>query len=175
MAKAPRFDAAWNRKCRWKAAWRRWRWVPGLAILAGLAVWARQAGWGDGEWQEMAQQFPVCGTATRGAGCVIDGDTIAIGERRIRLSGYDAPELDGECENERLKAVEAQFALSHWLSAGPFELDGGADRPRDKYGRELAEARRGNVRLSDHMIGLGLATENGWMLADDWASVEWCA
>lgn len=122
----------------------------------------------------MTRQFPACGTGGRGSGCVIDGDTLAIGQRRIRLTGYDAPEMDGECENERAKAREAQFELSRWLSAGPFELEGGADRPRDRYGRELAGARRGDVRLSDHMISKGLASENEWMFADDWGREEWC-
>ncbi|QPC98930.1 thermonuclease family protein [Qipengyuania soli] len=91
--------------------------------------------------------------------------------RRIRLTGFDAPEMDGACAAERTRAQEAKRALHAWLAGGPFEWNGGADPPRDKYGRELRAARRGKDELADHMIGLGLAEGGGWTTQ----RIDWCA
>ena len=115
-------------------------------------------------------RFGLCGDGTSHAACVIDGDTLAIGPRRIRLTGYDAPELDGACEAERAKAREARTALHTWLANGRFTWTGGANPPRDQYGRELREARRGDEALADAMVEAGLAE------GDEWGAEarEWC-
>ena len=105
---------------------------------------------------------------------MIDGDTIAIGKRRIRLTGYDAPELDGACEAERTKALEAQAELSRWLSSAPFEMEAGDERPYDQYGRELREARRGGQLLAEHMHALNLAEQDLWGFDDGWGRIDWC-
>ncbi len=101
-----------------------------------------------------------------GAACVIDGDTLAIGPRRIRLTGYDAPEIDGLCEAERRLAQVAREELAAWLNLGAFELDGGAEPPRDDYHRELRAARRGGEELAETMIERELARrsrlDRGW-------------
>lgn len=158
-----RFDAAWQRRRRIRHWWERWRWVPLFALIVA-AVWAmREAGWAESEWHEVEARFPICGSAGRTATCVIDGDTLAIGSRRVRLTGYDAPELDGACEVERVRAREARAELSRWLSAGPFELEHAAgEAPVDQYDRELREARRGEHGLAEHMIALGLGRDDGW-------------
>ncbi|MDE1467326.1 thermonuclease family protein [Aurantiacibacter sp. D1-12] len=149
--------------------------MPLLALVLGAGWWIKQSGWIDGEWTEFSRQFPVCGSGTRGSGCVIDGDTIAIGNRRIRLTGYDAPELNGACEAERVKAREARAELSRWLSSAPFEMEAGDDRPYDQYGRELREARRGGELLAEHMHAMGLAEQDLWGFDSDWGHTDWCA
>ena len=127
--------------------------------------------------------LPLCAAPGYAANCVIDGDTIRIGKRRIRLTGFDAPELNGQCPAERAAARQAQAELVPWLALGPFQLDGGDDPPRDQYGRELRAARRlapsGELQLlSDHMIAAHLAQgdywDTGW--SDDWGigRVNWC-
>ena len=123
----------------------------------------------------MEQRFTLCGEKGSAA-CVIDGDTLAIGKRRIRLSGYDAPEIDGACEAEKAKAREARAALQTWLNAGQFLLDGGEEPPRDQYGRELRGARRvapdgGEEWLAEHMVAQGLAEDGGWGAS----AIDWCA
>lgn len=125
-------------------------------MLAGAWVLVQHFGWGQGEWDRMERTFSLCGKDHSEA-CVIDGDTLAIGKRRVRLTGFDAPELDGECETERLLARQARDELAAWLNTGPFELDGGAEPPRDRYGRELRAARRGGEDLADTMLERGLA------------------
>lgn len=101
---------------------------------------------------------------------MIDGDTLAIGSRRIRLTGYDAPEIEGACDAERRLAQVAREELAAWLNLGTFELYGGAEPPRDDYGRELRAARRGGEELADTMVERELARrsrlDRGWCGAD---------
>jgi endonuclease YncB( thermonuclease family) len=160
--------------------WLLWR-VPVL-LLAVMALW-----WfgfrpfaGEQGWVPVSERFALCGKGgARAASCVVDGDTVVIGggraQRRIRLTGFDAPELEGACLAERRLALEAQRALHTWLARGGFEWNGGADPPRDQYGRELRAARRsapGGRRelLANHMITRGLAGESGWGSSP----VNWC-
>lgn len=169
----PRFDAAWNRRRVWGKLWRRWSWRLGLLLAlmgAALWLWRPEAGGGAGEWVRVDERFALCGT--RGANaCVVDGDTVRIGQRRIRLEGYDAPELAGACDAERLRARDATSALLAWLNRGAFEWSGGADPPRDQHGRELRSARRGGEPLAQTMVARGLAEGNGW----DRERIDWCA
>src|SRR5690606_37047476 len=51
--------------------------------------------------------FTICGEA-RAANCVVDGDTLMLGQRRVRLAGFDAPELKGACETESELARKAR-------------------------------------------------------------------
>ena len=115
------------------------------------------------------RRFGICGERG-GVACVIDGDTLAIGQRRLRLTGYDAPELEGACEGERTKARAARAELHAWLGKGRFSWTGGTEPPRDQYGRELREARRGEELLADYMVEKGLAEGSGWGAE----RVEWC-
>lgn len=164
-----RFDAAWQRRRRWARWWASARWFVVLGLLlAGAALvqeWSAQ-----GEWEPIDTRFVICGEESAAA-CVVDGDSLVIGKRRIRLTGFDTPEMFGRCEAERLLARQARKALADWLSEAPFELDGGADPPRDRYGRELRAARRndGGEWLADRMIRAGLARDNGWG-----SRAEWC-
>ena len=129
------------------------------------------------DWDQVGTQFGTCGERGRPFHCVSDGDTVTIGygsnARRIRLTGFDAPEIAGACEAERAQALRAQGELRDWLNRGPFEWDGGASPPRDQYGRELRSVRRvapdGEVeQLADHMIDAGLASGDGPFQWRDW-------
>ena len=151
--------------------WLVWR-VPALALVVMLAWWfiikpiAQEQG-----WVAVTHGFAVCGEGPREVGCVIDGDTVFISDgtaqRRIRLTGFDAPELDGACEIENRLAIAARTKLHEWLTEGPFEWNGDDNPPRDQYGRELRAARRlgsdgSEETLADVMIASGLAAERGW-------------
>ena len=174
MSRPLRFDAAWNRKRRRRQAWRRWRWAVPLVLLGGLALWQAASGRLAQEWEPGLRPFTICGQA-RALACVVDGDTVRIGARRIRLTGFDAPEMDGACAAERVRAVEAREELAAWLNAGAFEMDGGADPPRDQYGRELRAVRRttgdgGHEWLAEHMVAADLADGGGWLGERDWCT-----
>lgn len=180
----PRFDARWNRRRKarrwWSGLWRSGRWILLLAafVLAKHAFdrWIAPP---PAEWTQVTTRFTLCGERG-GGGCALDGDTLAIGfgpsARRIRLAGYDAPEREGACPAESARAAESTRALVAWLQRGPFEWDGGAGPPRDRYGRELRSVRRVQPdrsvdTLADHMIDAGLAEGSGWGAA----SIDWCA
>lgn len=173
VIRPPQFDRKWQRQRRWSARWRALRpWLVVAAII-GATVWLTGLPTSLRNATLTEAKFTLCAVHPAGA-CVIDGDTIAFGERRVRLAGFDAPELDGACEAERLKAREARGALLAWLNQGPFYADGGEEPPRDKYGRELRALWRMTAgkesRLAEDLIAAGLArdTRRGA------APAEWC-
>ncbi len=153
--------------------WVLWR-VPVLALIVMCLWWfvfrpiASEQG-----WVPVTRGFGVCGQGNAGASqaCVIDGDTLAIGfgrdARRIRLIGFNAPELDGACPAERELALQARSALHDWLDQGQFEWNGSDQPPYDRYGRELREVRRVDGEgkrdyLAEWMVSRGLAVESSW-------------
>jgi endonuclease YncB( thermonuclease family) len=117
------------------------------------------------DWANTDMHFTLCGERGSQA-CVIDGDTIVIAKagknRKIRITGYNAPELKGECHAETALAKQSRTALRDWLNQSPFAMSGGDEPPYDQYGRELRELKRGDQWLSDFMIEQGLAQESGW-------------
>lgn len=165
---------------RWLFMWR----VP-LFALAVMAVW-----WfgfrpimapNPDDWTPIERSFGVCGerSSRPTQGCVIDGDTLAIGfgdnARRIRITGFDAPELKGACEAESTQAIRARDALRSWMSHGGIEWSGADDPPYDQYGRELRALRRplsgGRYEyLADRMIEADLGAESGW----GFSARDWC-
>lgn len=160
--------------------WLMWR-VPGLVLIVMLVWWflVRPVVSEEG-WIEVREGFALCGEGQRQEGCVIDGDTLLLSaggsQRRIRLTGFDAPELDGACKAEVQLARTAREKLRKWLSQGHFEWNGASDPPRDQYGRELRAVRRtlpdGTTQeLAEVMITSGLAAANGWGELER----DWCA
>jgi len=111
--------------------------------------------------EKIAGRFTRCGPG-RGYYCVTDGDTFKIGERRIRVVGIDAPEVDASCEAEAEGAERATAALQQWLNRASFRMTARVDQPTDHYGRELRIVTRINPdgsedRLADHMRNEGFA------------------
>ena len=158
-----------------------WR-VPVLIAIVSAAWWFLYRPYAHEQgWVPVTDSFALCGEPWSGAqGCVVDGDTLVLGNggarRRIRLTGYDAPEMEGACPAENTRALEARQALHEWLGRGPFEWNGAAEPPRDQYGRELREVRRkladgSREYLAETMIERGLASDSGWGSAP----VDWCS
>ena len=127
--------------------WRAIRWWLALIVLAALWVLYRNAiafdppAFLEGEPVAIDGTFTRCG-AGRGPLCVVDGDTLNIGTRHVRLVGIDAPEVRARCPAEALGAERATAVLQRWVNAAPFELVPRLDSPTDKWGRELMTARR---------------------------------
>ncbi|MEO1648351.1 MAG: hypothetical protein AAFR32_05980 [Pseudomonadota bacterium] len=161
--------------------WNLWR-VPTLVTIVAALWWfgvrpiTEEQGW----LPVPDTDFSLCGEGARTVGCVIDGDTLLISERgqrprRIRLTGFDAPELNGACETERALARQARRRLLEWIELGPFQWNGAEDPPFDQYGRELRALRRVSAEgsreyLADAMIEAGLAESGGW----EAGAVDWC-
>lgn len=168
-----------SRRQRWINWWVLWR-IPMMLLVIMLAWWFlyRPYAASQAEWVPVSQRFDICGTPGRGFACISDGDTVTLGfgssARRIRLTGFDAPEIDGACPTEAAAALRAQQELQAWLNRGGFEWDGGTDPPRDRYGRELRSVRRtfpngSHQTLAEHMIDAKLAEGPG-----PWERRDWC-
>ena len=90
--------------------------------------------------------------------CVVDGDTIRLGQRRVRLIGIDAPEIAGaQCPAERALGDRAANRLLALVNQGAFDLVGHRFRNRDGHGRDLRLSRRGDVSFGQQLIQEGLA------------------
>lgn len=86
--------------------------------------------------------FTRCGTG-RGVNCVTDGDTIKLGERKIRIVGIDAPEVHpSRCPEEARLGEAATAELQRLLNQGSFTMTGRIDEPSDRYGRDLRSLNR---------------------------------
>lgn len=90
----------------------------------------------SGEPEYVDRQFTQC-RHKRTSACVIDGDTIAFGDRRVRIVGIDTAEVDAECPAEAIQAQASTDALQKLLNEGPFTMVGRIGDQKDRYGRDL--------------------------------------
>ncbi|MCK8778642.1 thermonuclease family protein [Rhizobium sp. NTR19] len=93
---------------------------------------------------------------------VVDGDTLAVGEERLRLQGIDAPELDQICEDadggQWACGREAKKLLGEFVREDGVECVG---RGRDRYRRLLVRCRSGEFDINAQMVRQGLAVASG--------------
>lgn len=170
-----------RREKSWAQAWHETRVFVLLIVLVTLAVIWQAPGLVplpdlfSTEPQRVAVKFTRCDAGWTRA-CVIDGDTLLLGDERIRVMGIDTPEVKARCEAEARLADIATDELLAWLNKGPFWMRGRLDEPADRYGRQLRELYRneGGFRsyVGEHMIGRGVARQyygdwrEGWCSAD---------
>ena len=108
--------------------------------------------------ERVGATFTRCGRGAPGFACVIDGDTVRLGERRVRITGIDAPEIDHpQCAVEAELAERAADRLTQLLDQGPFEMVAHRFNMVDRYGRDLRVLRRDERVIGDQLIGEGLA------------------
>lgn len=93
------------------------------------------------------QSQPVVGQVR-----IIDGDTIRIGSEKIRLMGFDTPELDARCAREKKLALKAQERLRSLIDNGELTI---RRHGEDRWGRTLAY-----VRTDGQDVGSILISEN---------------
>ena len=110
--------------------------------------------------QDMPDGSPV---TEAGRAIVMDGDSLKLGDREIRLHGIDAPEYDQVCHDrdgepwrcgraarDRMKAIVAGAVVSC------------AGIARDKYGRTLAVCSAGAVGdIGEELVRDGYAVSSG--------------
>jgi endonuclease YncB( thermonuclease family) len=124
------------------------RTVFGLALLAAAAI--------------VAVLLEPAPETLAGRARASDGDSIRIGEQRLRLVGLDAPELDQTCTD----AAGATWAcgriarqrMEALLAAGPVSCTG---EGRDRYSRILATCRVDGRDIAATMVTEGLAIDTG--------------
>jgi len=90
---------------------------------------------------------------------VTDGDTVRIGNTRIRLHGIDAPEISQLCERKGKQwrcGRESKKALTAIIGNKSLSC---TKRDIDRYRRVIAVCRAGSINLNAWMV------ENGWAVA----------
>ena len=107
-----------------------------------------------------AALFPVPAAAETVAGQaeVVDGDTLAIGDRRIRLFGIDAPELAQPCHRDGRPwscGEAAREQLRQLVGSNAVECSGDEV---DRHGRLVAVCRSAGFELNRTMVEYGWAT-----------------
>ena len=101
----------------------------------------------------------------------VDGDTLEVSGKRVRLYGIDAPESDQTCEKDGASWACGQIAtqqLSALVEGQQVECSGSGV---DQYGRMLAVCTAGSEQLNQVMV------EQGWAVAyrqysDDYVAAE---
>ena len=132
-----------------------------LALGAGVVIAGRDAAAPDAVPRPPAQTTRAGkGAGDGGAVRVVDGDTLRIGERRIRLYGIDAPERAQSCATAAGQTYRcgqaATEALTRLLGAGQPDC---AERDRDRYGRSVAICTVAGRDINRAMVA------DGWAVA----------
>lgn len=103
----------------------------------------------------------LSGDQVSGPARVVDGDSLVIGDRRLRLKGIDAPELKQRCRRDAFDygcGIESASYLRGLI--GSRQVDCTAEGI-DRYGRDLVRCRAGGVDLNEAMVRSGHAIAFG--------------
>ncbi|WP_299862167.1 thermonuclease family protein [uncultured Roseobacter sp.] len=100
----------------------------------------------------------LAGNAFSGAVRVIDGDTVDVGDVRVRLHGIDAPETDQTCRTEQGQV----WACGKWVTDQVTTLFGGRMAEctpviTDKYNRIVARCTVAGQDVGHELVSAGLA------------------
>ncbi|MGI9413356.1 MAG: thermonuclease family protein [Hyphomicrobiales bacterium] len=92
---------------------------------------------------------------------IIDGDSLHVGGREVRLLGIDAPEARQTCRDETQAewpcGRDATGTLRRLAHQAPVTCAGSGT---DKYGRLLARCRAGGLDLNAEMVRRGFAVSS---------------
>jgi len=120
-----------------------------LFVLFGLAA-------------ALAMRFEAPEPAFSAHAAAVDGDTLRIGGKRVRLLGIDAPELGQTCTG----ADGADWPCGEVARSKMVALLGGGQvtcqpRGHDRYGRVLAHCLAAATDLGEAMVAGGFAVADG--------------
>ena len=88
---------------------------------------------------------------------VTDGDTIRIGDERIRFSGIDAPEIKQTCIYQELEFKCGEFSKNLLIEKISNQEVSCIRESKDQYGRTLAECFVEKESLSSYLVREGYA------------------
>ena len=88
---------------------------------------------------------------------VTDGDTIRIGDERIRFSGIDAPEIKQTCIYQEIEFKCGEFSKNLLIEKIFNQKVSCIKESKDQYGRTLAECFVGKESLSSYLVREGYA------------------
>ena len=124
-----------------------------LALCLTIVLFARGS---DGLTRWLAAPAQAGGLA--GTASVIDGDTLEVRGRRIRLHGIDAPESRQRCEDGTRQSYRcgqrAALALADRIGRAPVTCE---TRDTDRYGRLIAVCYQGTTDLNAWLVTGGHA------------------
>lgn len=150
-ARRERFGRFYRRRARWRSIAD----ILLFCLLAGTAIYG------------IARFLPE--QELGGNAAVIDGDSLRVDGREIRLGGIDAPEARQTCRDESGGpwpcGREATAALKRLTSGAQVHCSGNII---DDYGRLVARCTAGTLDLSGEMVRLGFAVsdlEQGFVYA----------
>lgn len=125
-----------------------------VAILAALSALLGIYRWRSGE-------------TLSGVAYAIDGDSLRLAGRELRLEGLDAPELNQLCERDG-RSYEcgraARRALALWLVQDNLTCRTNGE---DRYGRALARCTAGGADINAALVREGLAVSFGAYLVEE--------
>ena len=101
---------------------------------------------------------PAAATTLSGLATVVDGDSLVIAGKRIRLFGIDAPEATQTCDRDGQTWACGQAAIRHLtglIGGEPVTCSGSEV---DQYGRLLAVCTVAGAHLNQTMVADGWAT-----------------
>ncbi len=108
--------------------------------------------------ERVGAHFTRCGQGSGDFACVVDGDTLRLGTRRVRITGIDAPELaNPACPAEAALAERSAARLLTLVNQGEFDMIAHRFNQTDRFGRDLRVLSRGGQSFGDTLIGEGLA------------------
>ncbi|WP_348272042.1 thermonuclease family protein [Rhizobium sp. Root149] len=103
------------------------------------------------------QIFARCGNGDR-SDCVVDGDTLWLKGRKIRIADIDTPEISSpRCRSEEQRGQRAADRLVQLLNRGAVTIASAGDRDVDRYGRELRVVLVNGRNVGNDLISEGLA------------------
>lgn len=106
-------------------------------------------------------KFFLCGSAKQDD-CVVSADRFVFHGQKIRLVGIEVPNIKKPaCEDERIKASDAELRVRAFLDSGPFELVSWQGNDAEIDGHKLREVRRNGMSLADILVREGLARRPG--------------
>ena len=110
-----------------------------------------------GATEVVTAKFTACSSGNAPA-CVVDGDTFRLGDRTIRVTGIDAPEIARPlCPAEAEIGRRSAARLLQLLNQGKFDMIAHRLQPQDRHGRALMVLRRNGDSIGRQMIDEGLA------------------
>jgi endonuclease YncB( thermonuclease family) len=123
-----------------------------------LVAFALAAGLYLGGTRDLASRADHDPRHIAGSARVVDGDTIVVGETRIRLEGIDAPEAGQACRRRLVGwwacGTEATGALASMIEGKPVRCE---PQGLDKYRRVLAVCFLAGQDINAWMVRQGLA------------------
>ncbi len=103
-------------------------------------------------------QFGYCANH-KTPGCVLDGDTIYVGRKRVEIAGLDAPQIsDAQCALEESRGVDAAVRLLALLNSGKVNV---SSTFHDQFGRAVRKVEVDGRDVATAMISAGVAREYG--------------